>query len=64
MRECITIAPDLFIVSVDEAIGKIVGYINAIATNEGIFDDTFLIMCQSIYSEREKHHVYWFWCMA
>lgn len=43
MKERIAVAPDLFLVAVDRANGKIAGFLNGIATDEYSFKDDFFI---------------------
>lgn len=41
MKERIAAAPDLFLVAVDKATGKIAGFLNGVSTNETTFRDEF-----------------------
>lgn len=41
MRDRVTVAPELFLVAVDKATGKIAGFLNGLATDENVFRDEF-----------------------
>lgn len=41
MKERIAVAPELFLVAVDKATGKIAGFLNGLSTNESSFRDEF-----------------------
>lgn len=41
MRQRVEKAPELFLVAIDEETGKIAGFLNGLATNEGVFRDEF-----------------------
>ena len=44
MIERIAVAPDLFLVAIDQETGKLAGFLNGIATDEQYFRDGFLPM--------------------
>lgn len=41
-------APEMFLVAVDKATGKIAGFINGLSTNETVLRDEFFPECRSV----------------
>lgn len=54
IKERIAAAPDLFLVAIDKATGKIAGFLNGISTNEDSFRDEFFTDA-SLYEPEGKH---------
>lgn len=54
MRERIAAAPELFLVAIDKATGKMAGFLNGLSTNESQFRDEFFTDV-SLYNPEGKH---------